>query len=156
MFTLRNALFVIGILVVLATAAAVGDQALQSTHKQNNSSIHDGGTHEQSANVPQPTYAIHADGHAATHGGHSDLDAIALDDIHRYAAHHLRGAVERPNTFHSTHNWEGDWELHSIDYDLGGYVVRVYHAIHKSDPTLRYASALHDSDGHYLSWQRIE
>ena len=167
MLSLRNLLALFASLTLLTTAAALGGQYLQSTHDENNTSFHSAGRHEQDAEVVHhdhptlhdatPPCAHHHDAHQGEHhGAHVNMDCVALDDIHRYATVHFRDGKELPDTFHALHDWQRDWELRWVDYDVSSQVVRIYHAVHRHNPEHRFTSLLHYGDGRYHGWRPVE
>jgi hypothetical protein len=169
MLSLRNVLALTATLFLLTATAGYSGHNPESTRNQDNSSPAAAVAHQQHAGVAHTAHTTHTT-HAATHvaahpkhvhtvshpAEHDDLDAVALTDIHRYASHHFTGASELPHSFRAEHDWAQDWELHWIDYHVHGGVVRLYHAVHKHNPELRFTSLLHHTDGHYQGWRQVE
>ncbi|HWS73207.1 MAG TPA: hypothetical protein VN605_13925 [Thermoanaerobaculia bacterium] len=91
---------------------------------------------------------------AASHSNAEvDHNHLAIADMQDYAAHHIRDAEERCDTFGVVSTWAPDWELRWIDYQTFGDLIRVYHAMNKHDHQLRYTS-LRDRH-HYYEWQPV-
>jgi hypothetical protein len=79
----------------------------------------------------------------------------ALAEMYAYAALHFETFTELPDTFGGTEAWSETWNLHWLDVETGGHVVRIYHLTSKEDARLRFVAIFDDRDGLWTDWQAV-
>ena len=67
----------------------------------------------------------------------SENAAVALADMRSHAHQHFVVLKERPETFWTVEHY-GAYALRSIEFEVAGGVIRVYHATNRDDSALRY------------------
>ena len=80
----------------------------------------------------------------------------AFTDMYAHAARHFDRFVERPETFGRTPNWSAEYDLHWVDFEVGGKLVRVYHATDKRDRRMRFTWSWDPSAARWTDWERTQ
>ncbi|HYI08312.1 MAG TPA: hypothetical protein VEK57_04520 [Thermoanaerobaculia bacterium] len=147
------------IVVVLATfgfALAIGSTRSPLVNEHGEHVRHDdhgqpkhGHDHDHNATVTP--HNGHKD-----HAGHSDHNGDrALTDIHTHAQQHFGHFTARLETFGGTHEWSHEFDLHWLDVEHDGNVVRIYHATDREHPHSRFIWMSHSGNPHPAAWEEV-
>lgn len=84
---------------------------------------------------------------------HSHNDHVAFTDMSALAAHRIGGVALHEDDLESNSEWKADWELHTIDIIHNGHALRVYHAINRHNPDMRFIATWDTEDSTATSWE---
>lgn len=84
----------------------------------------------------------------------SHHDYVAFTDMSAHAAHHLGGVSLHEDALESDSEWTADWELHTIDVIHNDHTLRIYHAINRHNPAIRFIASWDTEDSSATSWEQ--
>lgn len=122
-----------------------------------------GSTHSPLVNAPsehilhsEHEHTKHVSEHALTLNAHNYPNGSrALADIHAHVQRHLGHFNARLETFGGTHEWSPEWDLHWLDVEHSGNVVRIYHATSNEHPHNRFIWMAHSGSPHQAAWEEV-
>lgn len=84
---------------------------------------------------------------------HSHNAHVAFTDMSAHAVHHLRGIPLHEDALETNPEWTPDWELHTVDVIHNGHLLRIYHAMNRHNPDIRFVAIWDTENSIATAWE---